>query len=430
MAYDGFVSDNSPIFQELNIPVLLNTYIKEEESQVIIYVSHDFLKDKLKIEYNDKLERFFNKSISYSIDPQKFEKQQETQTPVSFKKGYVDGPVIIQEGYLDPYFTSKNTNQIAVSMGELVHTKTAPTILFLYGPTSVGKSHLFHIICRKAYENGKKIFYREASTFMDLLNKLYGSGKDQKRVFTEEYKDFDIYVIDDIQIWQERDNTTWATAELFKLIQMIINSKKVLMVSSDKHPSLLTKLEDRIKTRLVSDLATEMKEPDHETKEKFLRYRIERDNIKFIDDEHETKCIQYACSIGQNFRMLLGLIGTMNSLFLNGPVSFEAFAVKAGETFEEKIRKSLQPLEFRALHELLREYFEEDPNNKNRQRKSRKADSTCFYLLVDKVGASTLRKLCNIDAKHQAYFMQRGQQCYESIDDEEILYKIKMIVGS
>ena len=143
--------------------------------------------------------------------------------------------------------------------------------LFIYGNTGHGKTHLIQAIgnSMKALGNEKKVYYLTSEKFaQDYINAL-NSGKINQ--FKEQYRKYDMLIIDDIQFLANKQRTQ---EEFFHLFNSYHENNKQIVFSSDKHPNFIQGLEERVKSRFNAGMIVEIPQPDMESRIQILKRNL------------------------------------------------------------------------------------------------------------------------------------------------------------
>jgi len=185
--------------------------------------------------------------------------------------------------------------------------------LYIYGGAGLGKTHLMHAIANYIidHDSSKRVFYVTSETFTnEIVEALRGSknGNSQSlKEFREKYREnVDILLIDDIQFIIGKESTQ---QEFFFTFCHLTDSKKQVIISSDKHPSTMTTLDERFRSRFEMGITVDVKSPTYETRMAILRSRIEKEPIH-LDDA----ILDYiASNIVSNIRELQGAINKIIS---------------------------------------------------------------------------------------------------------------------
>lgn len=190
---------------------------------------------------------------------------------------------------------------VADSPGEIYNP------LFLYGGVGLGKTHLMHSIAHFILEKDptKKVLYVTSETFTNELIDALKIGKNGNELamttFREKYRNNDVLLIDDIQFIIGKESTQ---EEFFHTFNALYESKKQIIISSDKPPKEIETLEERLRSRFEWGLTVDIQSPDYETRMAILRKKEELEGYN-IDNE----VIKYiATNIKSNIRELEGAL--------------------------------------------------------------------------------------------------------------------------
>ena len=148
--------------------------------------------------------------------------------------------------------------------------------LFIYGKSGIGKTHLLHAIGNYVVKNnpGKKVYYVSSAEFLDeYVNAIRSSQIDE---FKESFKQNDILLIDDIQFLSGKDKIT---ETFFHIFNHLVTRHKQIVITSDRAPNELKKLEERLVSRFASGLSVQILAPEFETSLEILKKKIEGQTI-------------------------------------------------------------------------------------------------------------------------------------------------------
>lgn len=154
--------------------------------------------------------------------------------------------------------------------------------LFIYGGVGLGKTHLLHAIGHHIHATrpNLRIVYQSAERFMNEF--IAAVRLNQFDAFRTRYREHcDVLLIDDIQFIAGRDRTM---DEFFHVFNALYEAEKQIVVTSDRMPSEMAGMEDRLISRLNWGLVADVKLPDLETRVAILRQKAEQDHIPIDDD--------------------------------------------------------------------------------------------------------------------------------------------------
>ncbi|MDA8365481.1 MAG: chromosomal replication initiator protein DnaA [Actinomycetota bacterium] len=184
--------------------------------------------------------------------------------------------------------------------------------LFIYGEAGLGKTHLLHAIGNYVIENfpGSNVRYVSTETF---LNEFVDAVRSNSTLaFKRRYRECDVLLIDDIQFIEGREGLQ---EEFFHTFNSLYGASKQIVLTSDRPPKSIATLEDRLRSRFMSGLMTEVQPPDLETRLAILRAKAERDGVDVPADVLEF----IATHVKDNIRVLEGaLIRATAYASLNG----------------------------------------------------------------------------------------------------------------
>ena len=173
--------------------------------------------------------------------------------------------------------------------------------LFIYGDSGLGKTHLLHAIGNYVTENypRRKVLYVTTETFMnDFVDSLRTSTT---LAFKRRYRDCDVLLIDDVQFMERKEGLQ---EEFFHTYNDLKGASKQIVLTSDRPPKSIETLEDRLRSRFLSGLITEIDPPDLETRLAILRSKSLSENQDVPDDVLEF----IASHVKDNIRELEGAL--------------------------------------------------------------------------------------------------------------------------
>ena len=176
--------------------------------------------------------------------------------------------------------------------------------LFLYGGVGLGKTHLLHAIGNSVSQMGLTVRYVTSETF---TNDLIEAIRTRANVaFRQTYRELDVLLIDDIQFIQGRESTK---NEFFHTFNSLYATNKQIVIASDRPPHLLTKLEDRLRSRFSGGLIADLHPPDLEHRIAILRAKAYEIGIVIPDEVIRYIAEQYS----SNVRELQGALNRLTA---------------------------------------------------------------------------------------------------------------------
>ena len=173
--------------------------------------------------------------------------------------------------------------------------------LFICGPPGLGKTHLLHSIANYVRDHGAgmSVLYTTAEAFTDQFVGALQNGAIE--AFKAAYRNVDVLLVDDVQFLQSKARTE---QEFFHTFNALQGAGAQLVLTSDRLPRDMDKLEDRLRARFESGLVTDVRAPDASTRLTVLRKRAQQDELAIDEDAIET----IASRVDANLRTLEGAL--------------------------------------------------------------------------------------------------------------------------
>jgi chromosomal replication initiator protein len=182
-------------------------------------------------------------------------------------------------GGLDPRYTFEafvtgSSNRFAHAAAQSVAEMPARSYnpLFIHGGAGLGKTHLLHAIGNYVLENfaGKHLLYVSTETFM---NEFVDAIRNHTMpAFKRHYRECDVLLIDDIQFLEGKEALQ---EEFFHTFNHLYSGSKQIVLTSDRPPKSIATLEDRLSSRFLSGLITDVQPPELETRLAILHKKSE-----------------------------------------------------------------------------------------------------------------------------------------------------------
>ncbi len=208
----------------------------------------------------------------------------------------------------NPQFTFDNfvvgpSNRFAHGAAVAVSNMPGQTYnpLYIYGAPGVGKTHLLYAIANDIRKNNPNanIVYIKGDQFTNELISAIQSGKNIE--FRNKYREADLFLIDDIQFIAGKESTQ---EEFFHTFNKLYEENKQIVMTSDRKPSDLLTLEDRLRTRFEWGLIASIDAPDYETRMAIIKTKACSLGLELSDDV----CNYIAINVTNNVRQIEGTV--------------------------------------------------------------------------------------------------------------------------
>ena len=200
-------------------------------------------------------------------------------------------------------FVVGSSNRFAHAAALAVANNPAETYnpLFIYGPSGLGKTHLLYAIANVFHDRHPdyNIVYIKGDQFTNELINALREGKNNE--FRLKYRGADLFLVDDIQFIAGKDSTQ---EEFFHTFNNLYESHKQIVLTSDRPPHEMVRLEDRLRTRFEWGLLADIQPPDYETRMAIIKNKAVHLGFDIPDDV----CNYIAENITNNVRQIEGTV--------------------------------------------------------------------------------------------------------------------------
>ena len=224
--------------------------------------------------------------------------------------------------------------------------------IYLYGPTSVGKSHLLGGIWsefRRQAERKSPYFLTAEQFISSYLGSIQpGSSRGSVQSFRNNFKNISVLLIDDIQLFAGKNATQ---AELLNTIDTLKSQGVQMVFSGDRPLKELTKLRSDLLSRLESGVICEIKQPERELSYQIFRNMVEHRQLPIGDDV----CLFVASRLGTHANLLLGALNRLHTVYweTKEPVTLAL----AEQKLDDYIRNSKRPVRLEDINKAVCETF-------------------------------------------------------------------------
>ena len=173
--------------------------------------------------------------------------------------------------------------------------------LFIYGNSGLGKTHLLNAICHEIKRNdpSMKIVLTDGEEFTNEFIEALNHRTTTE--FQNKYRKVDVLLMDDVQFIASKERTQ---EEFFHTFNKLYEEHKQIVMTSDRKPSDMLTLEDRLRTRFEWGLLADIQPPDYETRMAILKNKAKSLGLTLSDD-----VLNYiAVNVTNNVRQLEGTV--------------------------------------------------------------------------------------------------------------------------
>ena len=315
-------------------------FVDEFKNYILISVSTRFIRDWITSRYLDQILQIIN---SYNKQINRIEisinDNYKIENNVSDIKSNIiekQNVAFIEDSFLkynriDP---NKNFNNFILGSSNKLAFEASKKItedlsnynpLYLYSGVGMGKTHLLNAIGLE-FKNNKKIMFISAERFMYHFIKSIKSNEMVK--FKDYFRNTDVLLIDDIQFMNGKEAMQ---EEFFHTFNALIDKGSQIVITADRSPNKLLRIQERIKSRFSGGLVVDIQNADYDLRYKIIKSKsneliaVNGNSIKISDE-----ILKFICSeIRSNIREVIGA--------LNRVISFSRIYNKVPSLAETKI---------------------------------------------------------------------------------------------
>ena len=286
-------------------------------------------------------------------------------------------PSTLNPKYTFDTFVTGKSNQLAhaAALAVAASPGSAYNPFFMYGGVGLGKTHLMHAIGHQILKTNpdKRVLYVSSEKF---TNELINSIRDNDpEIFRQKYRTVDVLLVDDIQFLSGKTGTQ---EEFFHTFNTLRDADKQIILSSDRPPREVDKLEERLRSRFEWGLITDIQAPDLETRIAILKKKSLIDHLNVPNDV----MVYIASRIDSNIRELEGALtrAVAYASLTHQPVTTDVVAEALKNIFAENKTKVIT---LDVVQEIVADHFKvniEELHSKKRTREIAFPRQVAMYL--------------------------------------------------
>jgi len=417
-----YVNSTHELITKSDLYFMIGSYYESKDAEVDIFITNP--NNSTFAEKNrEKLEQYFKKKVNI-LTVKDDAKEEIAETKDSTSKGTLYGIEYLLGDYINTPFFIGNSNMVAYSVcTEVLEQKGRSNLVFIYGPTSTGKTHLLQHMVYKALKSGINVYYNGATKFLDELKAYNYSEKEFDKLVKFVKKDNKkIFFLDDFQLI-DQDKIQKHLGVIFEFLNLIKSEGINAIIASDKQPKEFAVLPERTVMRLIDGYTCSIETPEYVVKKQYIDYFAKENKISIPDYVANKICI-----VSGNFRELRNwLFGFTASANSNAQMdNFVSLLTASGKKTSSKSE------ELHSLRQLLLEYYgltdyRQQADQKKKSHKIGKIDNILYYLFQSIIDTNTLRSILKIDRRNHSYSLRSGEAAYNKIDDDVLKDNIRRV---
>ncbi len=302
-------------------------FVDEFNDYVLLSVSTRFIRDWITSRYLDQILQIIknHKKRINRIELKVFEKNdgnliQNSKDEEQVAKYKNENVSFIKDSYLqynriDPNKKFENfligpSNKLALEASKkVIENISHYNPLYVYGGVGMGKTHLLNAI-GLSLKDKNKVMFISAERFMYQFVKSIKSNEMVK--FKEYFRNTDVLLIDDIQFMNGKEAMQ---EEFFHTFNALLDKGSQVIVSADRAPNKLSRIQERIKSRFSGGLVIDIQKPDYELRYKIVKSKIEELNIFYSNEiKVSEEIIKFVSQeIKNSIRELIGAVNRIAS---------------------------------------------------------------------------------------------------------------------
>ena len=369
-----------------------------EDGRVVVGLSNNFAKEWVENKYHKLISEIFYsldssvKRVEYTVlnlsveqKPQTHQRTQLVSNQPELIEIKIDPETNLHPRYNFKSFIVGSSNELAyaAAMAVVREVSTKYNPLFIYGGTGLGKTHLLQAIGNEIRTNYKARLKTKYVTSEKFVNDII-SGIRNKRMedIKEKYRSVDVLIIDDIQFIAGKERSE---EEFFHTFNVLYDSGKQIIISSDRPPAATPILEERLRSRFSGGMIADVGYPDYEMRVAIIKSKIREKGVDLPDE----LCSLIASKIQRNIRELEGVLNKI--AFYKEVKDIDPSMDLINEIIEKNLRqtfKNISPLQIIRAVSGFFEITEKEISDHSRRKELVEPRQIAMYLLKDVLGMS------------------------------------------
>ncbi len=325
-------------------------------------------------------------SSALATTPEVIEAQPQTivsDPPIRHRVAGETPTLPLDPRYVFSQFTVGRSNELAMAAATAAAERPGEKYnpVFLYSPSGLGKTHLLHAIGHHIRARGLTALYVSSDQFITEFVRSIREGRASE--FREKYRSPDVLLMDDIQFLSGKEQTQEG---LFHIFNELHHSGRQVVIASDRSPSALSPLDDRLRSRFEWGLIADIQPPDLETRLAILRAKasaldtsVPQDVLEFLG---QRKC-----------RSIRELEGYLNRVAAYADLTGKPVTMELGEQALGGLQGAPEaaPRTTESVLETVATYYRTTPaavKGPKRERSIARARHTAMYLMREDMGLS------------------------------------------